>query len=191
MDATSGARDHTSQQALNRAVREAVEYVHAEGWDHPPSLFALVPTTALADAIADDLLDSSPLTVIAQEPLPEGIEGGSPELADFIARTSWPAGVVGAVLAQEVLIVPPEEAESFGDASLDEVRAHADGHRARQARLFTGVITDGPNLTLIQPRPTESELEAAGPFAEDDIELRDGSGLANGVTQALYGTFDA
>lgn len=185
------ALDHTTQQALNRAVRETVEYVHAEGWDRSPSLYALVPTAALADALDSDVLDSSPLTVIAQDPLPEGIDGGSPELADFIARTSWPDGVVGAVLAQEVLIVPPEEAENLEGASLDEIRAHANGRVARQARLFTGVISGGPNLTLIQPRPTEAELEAAGPFAEDDIELRDGAGLASGVTHALYGTFDA
>lgn len=185
------ARIHSSQQALNRAVRETVEYVHAEGWGQAPSLYALVPTAALADALDSDVLDSSPLTVIAQDPLPEGIDGGSPELADFIARTSWPSGVVGAVLAQEVLIVSPEHEEIIDGASLEEIRAHADGTTARQGRLFTGVIAGGPSLTLIQPRPTDAELEAAGPFAEDEIELKDGSGLAQGVTDALYGTFDA
>ncbi|MFH6876256.1 PPA1309 family protein [Corynebacterium amycolatum] len=185
MSENNGTQTHLSQQALNRAVREAVEYVHTEGWDRAPSLFALVPTAALAD----ELIDSAPLTVVAQEPLPEGIEGGSPELADFIARTSWPAGVVGAVLAQEIMVIAPEQADSFEGASLDEVRAQADGEAARQARLFSGVISEGPHLTLIQPRPTEAELDERGPFAEDEIELKDGSGVADGVIAALYSTF--
>lgn len=189
MSENNGTQTHLSQQALNRAVREAVEYVHTEGWDRAPSLFALVPTAALADVLADELIDSAPLTVVAQEPLPEGIEGGSPELADFIARTSWPAGVVGAVLAQEIMVIAPEQADSFEGASLDEVRAQADGEAARQARLFSGVISEGPHLTLILPRPTEAELDEHGPFAEDEIELKDGSGVADGVIAALYSTF--
>ena len=44
-------------------------------------------------------------------------------------------------------------------------------------------------LTLIQPRPSEAELDERGPFAEDDIELRDGSGVADGVVAALRNTF--
>ena len=37
MSENNGTQTHLSQQALNRAVREAVEYVHAEGWDRAPS----------------------------------------------------------------------------------------------------------------------------------------------------------
>lgn len=187
---------HLTQQALNRAVRETVEFVHAEGWDKPPTLFGLVPTAMLADTVDPglfdaDALDNAPLTVIAQEPLPEGIEGGSPELSDFIARTFWPAGIVGCVLAQEILILSPDDADSFADVSLEEIRAHTGSNGARQARLFTGVLDDGPSLTLIQLRPTEAELAERGPFAEDDFELLDGSGVADGVINALRGTFGA
>jgi hypothetical protein len=176
-------------QALNRATREAVDFVHAEGWDAPPTLFALVPTELVADALDPDLLDESPLTVVVQEELPEGIDGGSPELSDFIARTTWPEGVIGAVLSQEILIVAPEDAESVEGLSLEEVRASAGSGAARQARLITGVLDDGPSLTLIQPRPTDAELAERGPFAEDDIELRSGEGLADGVVAALRSTF--
>ena len=178
-----------SPQALNRAVREAVDFVHAEGWDAPPTLFALVPTELVADALDPDLLDESPLTVVVQEDLPEGIDGGSPELSDFIARTSWPEGVVGAVLAQEILIVAPEDADSVEGLTLEEVRTSAGSGAARQARLFTGVLDDGPSLTLIQPRPTDAELAEKGPFAEDDVELRSGEGVADGVVAALRSTF--
>ena len=47
---------------------------------------------------------------------------------------------------------------------------------------------DGAELTLLQLRPTEEELEAAGPFDEDDIQLRGGPNVAPGVIAALrYG----
>ena len=47
---------------------------------------------------------------------------------------------------------------------------------------------EGVELTLLQLRPTEEELEAAGPFAQDDIQLRGGPDVAPGVLAALrYG----
>lgn len=177
-------------QALNRAVREVVDHVHSEGWESRPALFALVPTRLVADFLDPDLLDSSPLTLVAQEELPDGIDGGSPELAEFISRTSWPRGVVGAVLSQEILVVAPEDEGSLDNLALEEVRASTKSGLARQARLITGVLDDGPELTLIQPRPTEQELAEGGPFAEDNIELRDGTGLATGVIAALRSTFE-
>ena len=45
-----------SQQHLNRAVLEAIDFVHAEGWDAPPTLFALVPSRLLIDALPDPYL---------------------------------------------------------------------------------------------------------------------------------------
>ena len=38
---------------------------------------------------------------------------------------------------------------------------------------------------MLQLRPTEEELEAAGPFAQDDIQLRGGPNVAPGVIAAL------
>lgn len=34
---------------LNAALREAVDFVHAEGWDRPATLFALVPAELVQD----------------------------------------------------------------------------------------------------------------------------------------------
>ncbi|MDO5731192.1 PPA1309 family protein [Corynebacterium sphenisci] len=178
-----------SPQALNRATLEAVELAHAAGWDEPPQLIALVPAELVARAL-DATLDDSPLALVTQEPLPAGVEGGSPELADFLARTTWPAGVVGAVLVQEILVVDPADGEAIGGLSLEEVRARVPEGLARQARLISAVLAEGPELTLIQPRPTEAELAEAGPFAEDRVELRDGTGVADGVLAALRATFD-
>lgn len=52
-----------SPQALNKAMLEAVEFIHAEGWDAGPTLFALVPTEMLVDTL-DDAADDSPLTLL-------------------------------------------------------------------------------------------------------------------------------
>jgi hypothetical protein len=161
----------TTPQALNQAMLEAVEFVHAEGWDAAPTLFALVPTRLLADQLADPD-ESSPLTLVVQD-LPEHILPGSDELGDYLSRLAWPAEIAGVVLAQEIM---------FRDAALGDAPA-------RPARLFSGVLrAEDVELTLLQLRPTEEELAEAGPFAEDKIELRGGPEVAPGVLQALrYG----
>ncbi|WP_165165420.1 PPA1309 family protein [Corynebacterium qintianiae] len=160
------------QQALNKAMMEAVEFVHAEGWDAGPTLFALVPTGLLIDQLDPDDAEA-PLTLVVQD-LPSTILPGSEELGEYVARLAWPREVEGVVLAQEI---------SFVDSS-----AGADGG-PRPARLFSGVLRDDDlELTLLQLRPTEQELQERGPFAQDDVDLRGGPGVAPNVIAALrYG----
>lgn len=163
-----------SQQSLNKAMLEAVEFIHGEGWDASPTLFALVPSMLVADQLAElELEDDSQLTLIVQDNLPENIEPGSEQLAEYVSRLAWPAEVAGVILAQEIM---------FRDTS-------AEDDSPRPARLFSGVLREqGLELTLLQLRPTEEELEAAGPFAQDDIDLRGGPEVAPGVIAALrYG----
>ncbi|NKY68847.1 MULTISPECIES: PPA1309 family protein [Corynebacterium] len=153
-------------------MMEAVEFVHAEGWDAPPTLFGLVPTQLLVDELVD-LDDSSPLTLVVQD-LPEHILPGSEELGEYVSRIAWPSEVEGVILAQEIV---------FKDASA------GDDAQPRPARLFSGVLR-GEDLdqTLLQLRLTDEELEERGAFAQDDIELRGGPGIAPGVLAALrYG----
>ena len=54
-----------------------------------------------------------------------------------------------------------------------------------------GIIDDGPDLTLLQLRPTEEELSAAGVFSQDNIELLGGPDVAPGVITLLRSTFEA
>lgn len=161
-----------NQQALNKAMMEAVDFVHAEGWEAPPTLFALVPTALVVDQIdLDD--DSAPLTLVVQDNLPDNIQPGSEELADYVSRIAWPHQVEGAVLAQEIM---------FKDTS-------STAAEPRPARLFSGCLREeGLEQTVLQIRPTEQELADAGPFAEDDVQLRGGPNVAPGVVAALrYG----
>lgn len=172
------------QQALNKAMMEAVEFVHAEGWDAGPTLFALVPTELLVDQLDElDRLEPddapAPLTLVVQE-LPESIRPGSEELADYVARVAWPQQVEGVILAQEI---------RFRDTSADAphgATAAGAGTEPRPARLFSGVLRgEDFEQTLLQLRPTEEELEQGGLFAQDNIELRGGPEVAPTVIAAL------
>ncbi|GAB2499947.1 hypothetical protein CATRI_03150 [Corynebacterium atrinae] len=161
--------------ALNAAMLEAVDFVHAEGWDAPPTLFALVPTELLADQLADPD-EASPLTLVVQD-LPSHILPGSDELGDYLSRLAWPVEVEGVILAQEISFRDTADADEAADAA------------PRPARLYSGVLrAEGVELTLLQMRPTEEELAEGDPFAEDRINLRGGPGVAPGVLMALrYG----
>ena len=118
--------------------------------------------------------DSAPLTLVVQDNLPENIQPGSEELADYVSRIAWPHQIEGAVLAQEIM---------FKDTSAK------DDIEPRPARLFSGCLrVEGLELTVLQIRPKEQELADDGPFAEDDVQLRGGPNVAPGVIAALrYG----
>ncbi|MGP6175148.1 PPA1309 family protein [Corynebacterium sp. A21] len=159
-----------SEQVLNKAMLEAVEFVHAEEWDAAPTLFALVPSHLLSDQLDEN--EDSPLTLVVQDNLPDNLEAGSEALADYVSRIAWPTQIVGVVLAQEI---------KFRDTSSSDTAP-------RPARLFSGVLRSEVELTLLQLRPTDDELAERGPFAEDEIELRGGPTVAPGVIEALrYG----
>lgn len=195
-DSESGA--HDSADALARCAREVVDFVDAGGWHQPPQMFALVPTAALAaaePALLDDLADGAALTPIQQHSLPEDITGGSPALDEFLATTTWPEGVVGCALVQEIVVLPPAAESSLDEALMplladpdaaDEAgRTAAENHpEKRDARLIVAVLQDGPSLTLLQLHPDED----ADPFAA--VDLRIAEGLAPNVVHGLYATFD-
>lgn len=169
--------------ALNAALREAVDFVHAEGWDRPPTLFALVPYQLIADALGPDAAnpEAAPLALVVQDDLPDHIQAGSDELGEFIASLRWPEGVVGAILAQEIM---------FSNSAPD-----ADD-TPQPARLFSGVLAPAATTaqatgqrSLLQLRPTEAELDA-DPFGNEDLPLLGGDDIAPGVIATLLATFD-
>lgn len=45
------AMNLNDDRILNAALMEAVDFIQAEGWDRPATLFALVPTELVADAL--------------------------------------------------------------------------------------------------------------------------------------------
>lgn len=184
--------------ALGRCAREVADFVDSAGWGQPPQLFALVPTEILAaaePALLDELADGSTLTPIQQHTLPDDITGGSRALDEFLATTTWPDGVIGCALVQEIVVLPPAAESDLDDAlvplladrdAADEaarLTAHAHPDR-KDGRLIAAVLKDGPSLTLLQMQPDDD----ADPFAPIELLLYDN--LAPGVVSALYTTFD-
>ena len=164
----AGISHELSPQAFNKAMLEAVDFIDAKGWDAPPTLFGLVPTALIK--LAHDVLDDAPLTLVIQE-LPNNLPPESEELSDYISRVTWPDGVVGAILAQEIRFLDPN-----ADASTPP----------RPARLFSGVLRDDmAQLTLLQLRLSETD-----PQSPNHRELRGGPGVASGVIAALQATFE-
>lgn len=148
--------------ALLSYVSEVEHHVAEAGWDQPPQLFALVETEALiasepALASSMGLVAPAPghLTPIAQDALPDG------PLDEVLAGLSFTTDVLGVVLVQEVLILPPS-AEGELAAALDDdparVAAAAAGHdERREVRLVVGVVRDGTRACLLRlrRRPTD------------------------------------
>jgi hypothetical protein len=193
--------DDPTQQSLARCIREVAEFVDAQGWDGPPQIFALVPTAELVaaePALLDQLDDEHALTPIAQEAFPDHIEGDSPALDEFLATTSWPPAVSGCVLAQQIVVLPPDaesdlddalapllaDPEAADQAGRDAAAAHPD---RRDARLFAGVLRDGTSLCLMQLRPLDEEEDD---FAAAEPELLSYPDLAPNLVEALYATLE-
>ncbi|GAA1480749.1 PPA1309 family protein [Gordonia sinesedis] len=190
-----------SADDLGRALRDALVHVAADGWQQPPSLFALVSTAALAQANPGlvDPDDDSALSPIAQDPLEVGA-GDEPygRLESFLATLSWPDGVAGAALVTEILVLPPN-AETDLDTAFEPLLADPDAGAAaarsvarshpdaRTARLAVGALRDGPRLALMYLRPDDS---TEGEATAVPAELLTHPDMAPNLQEALAATFD-
>ena len=109
------------QIALAHVVIDIEKAASVVGWDHAPSLYALVHTAMLLEQpdLPDELKDAlrkewdgtdEHLSAIIQE----DFQGD--DLEEMLAHLAWPPSVVGAALSVERVIVPPEvEAQAPAD----------------------------------------------------------------------------
>ncbi|AZI59534.1 hypothetical protein EH165_09855 [Nakamurella antarctica] len=160
---------------LATAVTEAEQFAAGAGWDRPAQLFALVATAELlADQpdMAGHLDATSHYTPIAQEELPEG------ELSEALANIAWPAAVVGCIVVQEIVVLPPSaEGELSQDAT--EAAEQAAAHPERtEARLAVGVLRSGGAACLMRLRGEHEETPLRG------------ADLAPNLVEALSLTFE-
>lgn len=133
---------------LAAAVTEVEEFAGTAGWDRPPTLFALVGTADLAAAEPSlrPELGAAEFTPIAQDALPD------PDLERALAQVSWPPAVVGCVLVQEIVVLPPSARAALSE---DTAAAQAAAHPERtEARLVAGVHRDGRRACLLRIRGT-------------------------------------
>lgn len=141
-------------QHLSAAAREVDDFVSTAGWDQPPQLFALVPTSELVQAnpeLAAQVDAGAFLTPVAQDQLP------NEDLAEALAGIMWPEVVQGCAVAQEIVVLPPEAEETLpagedtGDT--DALRRIAAEHpRRREARLVAAVLRDGTAACVLRLR---------------------------------------
>lgn len=166
---------------LHGVVGEVEGHVAEAGWDQPTQLFALVETEALLRAEPQlartlGIVAAVPggLTPVQQEPLAEG------PLDEALARVVFGREVLGVVLAQEVLVLPPG-AEAEVDAADDPAAAAAEHPDRREVRMVVGVLRGGAQAAVLR-------LRARGDDEQD--ELVTGPDLAPAMAEALLVTLE-
>jgi len=167
---------------LEAVAAEIEAFAGQAGWDQPPTLYALVPTRALAaDPAAAALLDDADLadipaeaiTPVAQEALPPG------PLDEALARIGWPDEVVGCALCQEIVLLPPSAEAELADLYVEAAAGRAVDHPdRREALLVVAVLRGGQAASILRLRGT-------GDAAED---LLTGADLAPNLVTALAET---
>lgn len=173
---------------LTRAALDTERHVARRGWDQPVRLFALVETAellarepALAAQLATEEQAPGELTAVEQEGMPP-----TADLASMLARVAWPETVVGAAIAVERIVVPPEaERDLPADprAAVDALAAHPD---RKDVRLLVAVLrgpegrtAEGPAVCLLRQRDHDR-----------DDRVATGADLAPGLVAALRATLE-
>ena len=161
--------------ALHDVVLELERDSSAQGWDRPPRLYALVPTSDLLEAepqlrlaLADR---GGELTAIEQEELP-----ADRPLEVFLRTIAWPVDVLGAAAVIERLIIPDE---SDAPDEADALPAWAADHPGRQdVRIVAGVLRDGSRFCAMRLRTHD-----------EDAAVITGPELVPGLVDALSASF--
>jgi hypothetical protein len=192
----------STEQSLQRAVREVEEHVAAYGWDSPVRLFALVRTAEAlqrepdlasqlppedAEAAATDpdhllLVEQDELDQLAGQAGPDG-EPADPTdaLERMLGRLAWPPEVEGVALTVERLVVPPD-VEAQAPADPDQALRWLGEHpRRREVRIAAGVLRDGARACVLRTRGTEADPEET---------VVGGADLVPGLTRALASTLE-
>ena len=155
------------QIALAHVVIDIEKAASVVGWDHAPSLYALVHTAMLLEQpdLPDELKD---LSAIIQE----DFQGD--DLEEMLAHLAWPPSVVGAALSVERVIVPPE-VEAQAPADPEEAIAFISNHpQATDVRIAAGALRSGETWSALRARTFDS-----------DDKVGQGSRLVPSLTDAL------
>lgn len=145
---------------LTNLTVEIERHVAASGWDHPPTLFALVDTADLIErepvlagqlGLTADTVAPGSLTPIEQEDLDTG------PLDEALAKIEWPTAVLGCALTHEVLTLPPEAEQARPDDA-DPITYAAEHPDRREVRLAVSVLRDGSTACALRMRDAQDVL---------------------------------
>ena len=159
------------QLALAHVVLDIEKAASLVGWDHAPSLYALVRTATLLDQpdLPEELKGAlrqewdgtdTHLSAIIQE------DFQGEDLEEMLAHLAWPPSVVGAALSLERVIAPEDP---------DEALAFISNHpKATDVRIAAGALRSGETWSALRARTFDS-----------DDKVGQGSQLVPGLTDAL------
>jgi hypothetical protein len=171
----------TEQSALRAAVREIDTHAAESGWDQPPRLFALVPTTdllsrepGLAQALGVDAAEPEALTPVEQDQF-----AADQPLEETLPRIMWPAEVFGCAAVVERLVLPTSAEDELPEEA-DAARAYAGKHPQREeVRIVAAATRDGTTYCALRMR------------AHDDAgSVLEGPDLVPALLELLAGTLD-
>lgn len=148
--------------ALANVVVDIERAASRAGWDHAPSLYALVPTK--------ELLESGTFPPEISEQLRVGWDGSAhhlsaiiqedfqaEDLEDVLGHLAWPEQVHGAALTIERVVVPPH-VEDAAPADPDEALAFVQNHPERsEVRLAVGALRTGETWCAVRSRNHDSD----------------------------------
>ena len=172
------------QIALAHVVVDIEKVASLAGWDHAPSLYALVPTARLLEHgdlpgnVSQNLRNGwdgsdEHLSAIIQDDLSEE------DLEDVLGHLAWPEQVVGAALTVERVVVPPHVEES-APADPEEALIYVQNHPERtDVRLAVGALRSGETWSAIRSRTHDA-----------DDKVGQASALAPSLTEALLASLN-
>lgn len=150
------------QIALANVVVDIERSAARIGWDHAPSLYALVHTSQLLtqpdlpEDIAQQIRkgwDGSEehLSAVIQEDLRED------DLEEVLGHLGWPEQVAGATITVERLVVPPE-VEDQAPEDPEEAIQFISNHPSRaDVRLAVGALRTGESWCALRTKAFDSD----------------------------------
>lgn len=140
---------------LRQVTLEVEAHVGEGGWDQPPRLYALVPTTDLiateptvaAQLGLEETTAAGTLTPIEQEELP-----ADRPLEDVLSHLMWPAQVVGCAAVLERLMLPPAAEKTLPDDPAEQVTYAAEHPGRRDVRIAVAVTREGGAHCAVRSR---------------------------------------
>ena len=166
---------------LTIAALDTERHVAAAGWDQNPRLFALVSTADLMEREPQlrtqrrgaDLAEGA-LSAIEQEDLPR-----TSHIESLLGGIAWPEAVLGAAVALERVVVPPEAERDLPVDPEAAIEVLAQDPRRQDVRLLVAVTRDGRARCLLRQRAHDTD---------DQVAM--GDDLAPGLVHALRATLD-
>ncbi len=172
------------QIALANVVVDIERSAARIGWDHAPSLYALVHTSQLLaqsdlpEDIAQQIRkgwDGSEehLSAVIQEDLRED------DLEEVLGHLGWPEQVAGAAITVERLVVPPE-VEDQAPEDPEEAIQFISNHPSRaDVRLAVGALRTGESWCALRTKAFDS-----------DDKVGQGTNLVPNLVEALLASLE-